>query len=465
MGFLPNTIPSAVKVATSQNFISGSAFTANLEQGLIDLDRGEQLIERYGSQNLTGLLSFMGAKAEVVSTDFLHYEEDWLHQVFTFDTTVSAGATFTDVAISPLLNDGAGDGNALSYVQVNDIIMNELGEQAIITAVTPADEGLTISGSAYGQATFSATTSMQIAVTGNAFLEGTDQPSGITPLVNEYKNNVQIMKASYDATGSALTERIWIPVENAEGQVGYLWTYKGEKDTYKRFMNEVETQMITGKGVDGSNGQPRQTEGLEQFARSGNTYTYNAWDIGDWDAIIDQLDAQRGMMENLVIMGHKLKMDSDDAILNATNFDNGAIVYGAFGGNKEIAIGFGFSSYYRSGFTFHTQRYTPFSYAKLLGALGNRYKGAGCVIPVGEHIDPRSGESTPSLRIRYKAAPGYSREMESWLEGSAGLATPTNGLDALKVNYRTERAFEGFGNNRFIWIQGGATSAGGEGIS
>jgi hypothetical protein len=306
---------------------------------------------------------------------------------------------------------------------------------------------------------------MVISIVGNAWVEGTNQPAGITPLVNQYRNYTQIIKESFDATGSAMTEKIWIEVENANGQLGYLWTFKGEKDTYQRFINYMETQMIVGKSQEGNGSTiPYMSEGLEQFARSGNTYQYNAWDIEDVDTIIDRLDEQRGAMENLFIQGHGLKMAFDQALFNETNFTSGAVNYGAFNGSKEIAIGFGFDSYFRAGFTFHTQRYAPFSYPKLLGALGNRYKGAGCIIPVGEYIDPQTRDITPSLRVRYKAAQGYSREMESWVTGSAGLATPTNDQDGLQVHYRTERAFEGFGNNRFIWVEGGATSSGAEGF-
>lgn len=456
-------VPSAAQVATSQNFISGSAFS-NLNDGLIDTDRGTELVKRFGSQNLTGLLTFMDAKAPVHSTEFVHYEEDWLHQTFKFTGTVSSGSSFTTEGIEPLIDDEDNGINAKAFVRVNDIIQNELGEQARVTAVAPANEAFTISGVAVGGGTFSATTDMTIAIVGNAWLEGTDQPDGITPLVNQYKNYAQIMKESFDATGSAMTEKIWIEVENANGQLGYLWTFKGEKDTYQRFINYVETQSIVGQGQEGNATTPYMSEGLEQFARSGNTYQYNAWDLDDFDALIDRLDEQRGAMENLFIMGHGLKMNFDKSIFDETNFTSGAVNYGAFGGSKEIAIGFGFDSFFRSGFTFHSQRYAPFSYPKLLGALGNRYKQAGCVIPVGDYIDPQTREITPSLRIRFKAAPGYSREMESWVTGSAGLATPTNENDGLQVHYRTERAFEGFGNNRFIWVESGATSSGAEGF-
>lgn len=455
-------VPSAVQVATSQNFISGSAF-ANLAGGLIDNDRGTELVKRYGSQNLTGLLTFMDAKAPVHSTEFYHYEEDWLHQTFTFSTNVSSGASFSSVGITPVL-DGASDSiTAKAFVRVNDIIQNELGEQARVTAVTASDTAVTISGVGWG-GNFSATTSMQIAVVGNAWGEGTDQPNGITPRVNQYRNYTQIIKESFDATGSAMTEKIWFTVQNADGSTGFLWTFKGERDTYQRFINYKEMQMIVGKAVQGTNGSPYGSEGLEQFARSGNTFQYDIFDLEDVDTIIDQLEEQRGAQENLFIMGQRLKMSFDDAIGNATNFTAGGIQYGAFNGNKEIAINFGFSSYGRAGYTFHSMNYKPFTYPKLLGALGDRYKKAGCIIPVGDYIDPQTRDITPSLRARYKAMPNYSREMESWVTGSAGLATPTNENDGLQVHYRSECAFEGFGNNRFVWVESGAASSGAEGF-
>ena len=70
-----------------------------------------------------------------------------------------------------------------------------------------------------------------------------------------------------------------------------------------------------------------------------------------------------------------------------------------------------------------------------------------------ERRDARSGEKVPSLRIRYKAVPGYSREMEHWLTGSAVLQNKTNDTDSLKSHYRTERGFEGFAANRFMLIK------------
>ena len=67
--------------------------------------------------------------------------------------------------------------------------------------------------------------------------------------------------------------------------------------------------------------------------------------------------------------------------------------------------------------------------------------------------DAKSGDKIPSLRMRYKAVPGYSREMEHWLTGSAVLKNKTNATDSLLSHYRTERGFEGFAPNRFMLIK------------
>lgn len=460
--------PQVVGTATTQNFISSGAFVSNLDQGLIDADRGEELVERFGSQNLTGLLTFMGAKTPVVSTTFYHYEEDWLHQTFKFQNTVAQGTSFTDEPVGNAYEldeaDDTPDVNAKAYVREGDVIENTAtGERALVTDVTASETGVVISASAFGTTNFSASASDSIVVLGNAFAERTGQPDALSPTVIEYKNYTQIMKDTATLSGSAMTERIWIEVEDENGNRQKVWTHKAEKDTYKRFMNHCETMMIVGRANDGSNGLPTATEGLEHFARSGNTYQYNAFTaLDDLRAIADRLDEQRGAMENLFIQGHDLFMDYNESILTDTNFQDGAIQYGAFGGEKDIAIGFGFKSFTYAGFTFHAQKYAPFSYKKLLGAYTSKYKKAGCVIPVGDYIDPQTREITPSLRLRHKEYAGYSRDMEVFLTGSAGIADPTNDIDELNVNYRTERAFEGFGNNRFVWVESGAASAGAE---
>lgn len=449
-------IPSLYRQATTNNYISSSEFV-NGTDGIIDADRGQMLVERYGSQNLTGLLEMLGNKAPVDSTTFYHYEEDWLHKTVTgtADAATSNNATTFTVANADALFESQDTNDAVSRVRLNDIVMNIAGDQFIVTDVTDADTSTKFTVTAVGTATaFAQSDAVEFAIVGNAYAEGTDQPEGLTPGLNEYKNHVQIMKEAYEVSGSALTEKIWFEVEDpATGRTGYLWALKGEGDTFRRFNNYCETQMIVGKAQAPSTGLA-MTEGLEQFARGGHiepTAISSAETALTFiDNLVTQLDSERGAKENLVIMGIELAMAFDKNLSIDERFTNGGISYGAFNGSQEVATGFGIDSFYRAGYTFHKMKYDPFSYPQMLGAVG--YKSQGCVIPMDSQRDAQTRSSIPSLRIRYKAAEGYSREMEHWMEGGAGLDVKTNGLDVLKLNYRTERGFEGFAANRFIWI-------------
>jgi len=438
-----------MQIATTNNYISSTDFL-NSMGAITDADRGEMLVERYGTQNLTGLMEMLGNKAPVDSTSYFHYEEGFIHSTVTATTTLN-GLVFTVTA--PLQFTGAGDGNEIHNVRPGDILQATGGHVIRIATITNAEEAsagtyVNISGTSIP------TDSTDWAIVGNAFAEGTDQPAGLTPSVIEYKNQVQIMKEAYEVTGSALTEKIWFEVEDpATGRTGYLWALKGEGDTFRRFNNYCETQMIVGRSQAGA---INQTEGLEAFAKAGNTQTgafSNADNtLAEFVEAVNTLDANRGAKENLLIAGHDLALNIDRFLTTDSRFTQGAVSYGAFNGSQEMAVGFGIASMYLGGYTFHKMKYEPFSYPQMLGAVG--YKGQGCIIPMDSQRDAGSRTSIPSLRIRYKAAEGYSREMEHWMEGGAGLDVKTNGIDQLKLNYRTERGFEGFAANRFIWLTG-----------
>ena len=82
--------PSAVKVATSFNYVSSVDLVSRMDggtttaaQGIHKRDVDEQMIKRYGDQGITGLLELLGDKKETSSHLFEHYEEDFYHNNFT----------------------------------------------------------------------------------------------------------------------------------------------------------------------------------------------------------------------------------------------------------------------------------------------------------------------------------------------------------------------------------------------
>jgi len=485
-------IPSASQVATTQNYVSSSNFiaaSAGKGAGLHRPEVSEDFVKRYGSQNLTGFLDVLGAKAPVSNFQFSHYEEDWIHQSFTTDAngvTLTGGIEILISNASSLAVNAAGDS---TFVRPGAVLLLKDGTMGLVvakytvgTAVTGAGnsalEGYTTAATTTAAANqhvihvmnYNGTTALTVAngdtfaIVGMEFAEGTGQPAGITPKVLEYNNTCMILKESYQVSGSEATNKIWFKVnDEATGQSGYLWYLKGEGDTYRRFMDYSEMMMILGEQATatslvgagnasaGITGGVRGTTGLLNFM--GNTHTYNqlaGFNLSDFDSMIRTLDKYKGSRENTVWAGLDLSLAIDDAV--AAMFAGGGISYGAFNGAEEIAVAMGFKSFTRGGYTFHKKTYQPFTHLPMLGATGFDYAGMGMVIPGDSGRDAKSGESIPALRVRYKAADGYSREMEHWLTGSAGIAQATSDVDELRCHYRTERGFEGFGANRFIKI-------------
>jgi hypothetical protein len=172
--------------------------------------------------------------------------------------------------------------------------------------------------------------------------------------------------------------------------------------------------------------------------------------MADFDSAVKSLDKYRGAKEMALYAGINLSLDIDDLLASQGAYAAGGANYGTFANNKDMALNLGFNSFSRGGYTFHKKTYDLFNRPDLLGAAGFNYNGFGMCIPMDSQKDAKSGEKIPSLRMRFKSANGYSREMEHWLTGGAVLQNKTNEVDELRCNYRTERGFEGFAPNRFL---------------
>ena len=425
----PIPVPSATAVATTANYVS----TTDLRKA----DVGEQLIKRYGSQGLTGLLDFVGAKKATGNCQYSHFEERFIHDSFTATIAVTTGVMTID-------------GSAKAPLRVGDILLSETEVTYIVVSGASADGAtlLRVDGVAVA-----AEVSKKMSIVGNAHAEGTGQPIGLTPEVDKYENNTQIIKEAYDVTGSGATDVAWFKVDG-----GFLWYLKGEADASARFENYAELQMLLGAGnastvVQIGGKDVNITRGLlPDIQDGGNVMVGSGFDIGSADTMIKQLDKQRGAKENAFMCGIDLALDIDDFLAAQGGGSTLGIAasFGAFQNSKEMAVNLGFGAFSRGGYTFHKKTYDVFNHPMLLGAVS--YASKGIVIPMDKQKDAKSGAMVPSLQIRFKAAGGYSREMEHWLTGSAVLGTPTSDVDELKCNYRCEKGFEGFAMNRFVLI-------------
>ena len=456
-----NPSPSNVAVATTSNYVNSATLLAAASDGsnlLTKRDVDEQLVKRYGNQGITGLMELLGSKKETTANKFEHYEETFLHNSFT------GSISGDDLTIASGDRDGSGN----TAIRDGDIILGNSGTMFYVTgqhddglASSQPEEQFRIKVVSTG-AVASGETDTTFAVVGNAYAERTDQPGeGITPRVIQYSNSCQIIKESFSVSGSEATNAIYVKVDNQEFGSGYLWYLQGEADTYQRFMDYSELAMIVGVGssvledgaTDGAGGTVTTTEGLLSFMENkGQTMDLgsSAITMADFDAAVKSLDKFGGAKEMALYAGINLSLDIDDLLAAQGAYAAGGANYGTFANNKDMALNLGFNSFTRGGYTFHKKTYDLFNRPDLLGADGFKFNGYGMCIPMDNQRDARSGESIPSLRMRYKAANGYSREMEHWLTGSAVLQNKTNQTDTLQCNYRSERGFEGFAPNRFL---------------
>lgn len=430
--------PSNTQQATLSNYVS----TLNLHKRDVD----EQVYARYGAQGITGLLEMMGAKKECTNGTFEHFEESLIHDYITV-TAVNIAAKTGDLVLGSTTV-------AAQPVRPGNVLRNASGLTLHVSAVAQDSGDVDVTVYNYANSNIGNLTGadLKFAIIGTEYTEGSGQPLTLTPKVTQYTNTTMIIKESFQVSGSEASNVSYVKVDG-----GYLWYLKGEADTYKRFLDYAEMQLVLGKKYANASAAPggaiTGTEGLMDFIDNGGIKgTLDAAiDMPNFDDIIKQLDKFRGSKENALMCGINLSLDIDDVIGAKMGSASGAS-FGTFGNDKDMAVNMGFNSFSRGGYSFHKKTYDLFNHPSL--GEGLSLAGDGIIIPMDSQRDAKGGDMIPSLRMRYKAVPGYSREMEHWLTGSAVLANKTNGDDVLNCNYRTERGFEGFGANRFVHIVG-----------
>ena len=70
--------PASVKVASEYNYLNSLA----LAEGLHKPEVSSVYVQRYGRQDITGLLEMLGNKKAVNNPKFSHYEQERIHGKF-----------------------------------------------------------------------------------------------------------------------------------------------------------------------------------------------------------------------------------------------------------------------------------------------------------------------------------------------------------------------------------------------
>ncbi len=393
-------------------------------------DNRDALIKTYGNQGITGFLQLVGATKAVATNDEVQYwEEERLHkkQAGSMAAITVGDATVVLTAASA----------AAVIVRLQDVVLVNGSERALVTGISTAAITLTaLSSDGFSAASLNASAS--VPVIGNLYSQGSDQPgefieSGITKRTNPF----MIMKEVYSVTGSQATNIGWINLGNGD----YRWYLKSEGDTRQRFMDKREMMMLLGEKVtasgisdiDGSEGYFAAIED-RGIVQSGLINT-----IGEVDDIVKVFDKEGAASEYALYVNRAQDLAIDDMLAagqlasgtSATTV--GAAAFGSFSNSADTALNLGFRSFARGGYTFHKHDWKLLNDPTLLADSG--FIGVG--VPMSQVADAKTGEKAPALEMNYKAANGYSREMEHWMIGSVlGASNATK--DNVEFHYRSE---------------------------
>ena len=478
--FPPSIVPMPKQQAVVDNYINfhDANFSTWTQQYLPELYEAE--VERYGNRTLSAFLRMVGAEMPMTSDQVIWSEQNRLHIAYE-GATRGLGGNINIITLP------AGSNNA---VRLNQTIVIADGFTTVKALVVDIS-GLAITAVPYEAADLQAaglgTTGLKLFVYGSEFAKGTSQMVGsIEPTPKTYANNPVIIKDKFEVSGSDAAQIGWIEVATEDGTSGYMWYLKAESETRLRFEDYLEMTCVegvkaaTGSGVADANYAstfadtqftlndagtdgvaPIGTQGMfDAIEERGNVWQNfagaaapGAGALGDFDAILKQLDKQGAIEENMLFLNRATALDFDDmiaAMAGGGYAGTQAASYGLFDNESEMALNFGFSGFRRGSYDFYK---TDWKYLNDATTRGLTSDIDGVMVPAGTTTvyDQMLGSNIrrPFLHVRYRASQTDDRRYKNWITGSVGGAY-TSALDAMEVHFLSERCLVTQAANNFV---------------
>jgi hypothetical protein len=494
-GPLLNQVPASQKQTLDSNYID---FTASgngwAQQYLPDLMEKEA--EVFGNRTISGFLSQVGAEESMTADQVVWTEQGRLHVSVT-GSLVTGTNIFT--VTGDIDGNNAGTTNVFTLanhgVRLNDIVLVAVAGK-VFRAQVVLVLGSAITCHPYESALFSDATGVTGTMTANllvvgsewkkgvngqgSFGSGTGSAKAVKPTHVSLTNKPIIMKDYYEISGSDASQIGWVEISGEDGQSGYLWYLKAEGDTRSRFTDYLEMTMMEAELADANShiidaggtedteyaalGTYSGTEGL--FAAiesrgnmtSGVTGVNAATDLAEFDAILTEFDRQGAIEENMMFVNRSTALAMDDMLASMNSYGAGGTSYGVFDNSEDMALNLGFSGFRRGSYDFYKSDFKYLNDLATRGGINDKASAdatRGVVVPAGTSsvYDQQLGKNLkrPFLHVRYRASQTDDRKLKTWVTGSVGAVT--SDLDAMQINYLSERCLITQGANNFMLLK------------
>jgi hypothetical protein len=468
-------IPSQKQELLNSNYLKFNDGTNDFAQQYLP-EVYEQEVERYGNRTLSGFLRMVGAEMPMTSDQVIWSEQNRLH--IAYDNCTYAGGAPT-VLVIPV--GGAGNTLVENVISINDtvVIMDTVSGiegKAIVTARAAGNITVQFFDNAAATLTSKGFVSgnIKVFVYGSAYSKGRNTDGtgadaariSVEPSFTQYSNSPVIIRNQYQVNGSDMAQIGWVEVATEDGASGYLWYLKAESETRLRFEDYLEMAMVEGElnaaaGVGDYQQQKLPgTQGLfAAIEQRGNVQVgfTAASGLDEFDAILKNLDTQGAIEENMLFLQRQTALDFDDMLASISGGFAGGTAFGLFENSEEMALNLGFSGFRRGSYDFYKTDWKYLNDASTRGAIDGINSIEGVLVPAGTSTvyDQILGTNIrrPFLHVRYRASQADDRRMKSWITGSAGGAF-TSTLDAMQVNFLSERCLVTQAANNFVLFKG-----------
>ena len=497
-----NANPSPLQQTLSTNYIDFTSGAGNDwgQQYLPDLMEKEA--EVFGNRTVSGFLEMVGAEEPMSSDQVVWSEQGRLHLHFKGNCNYTAGTP--DTFVFTIVQDIDGNtmyGSTAAGVRKGDLVVLSDADSNVkgyVNAVATATVGGETVTQATGVLLSKALTGMvdvgtaDLTMVTNMFVFGSEYSKGTTgrtealkPQFKSYGNKPVIIKDMYEVSGSDAAQIGWVEVTGEDGQNGYMWYLKSAGDTRSRFSDYCEMVLVEHELTDanadgtttdhltgyGTNTTIEGTEGLFAALRSrGNVYNglldtaATSWSddnmLDDFDQILKQLDTQGAIEEYMMFCNRDLSLAIDEMLAGQSAYGAGGTSYGVFDNSEDMALNLGFNGFRRGSYDFYK---TDWKYLNDVATRGgmldveNHIRGVMVPAGVTSVYDQNLGKNLkrPFLHVRYRTSQMEDRRFKTWTTGSVGAAT--NDIDAMRMNFLTERCLVTQGANNFVLLEGEGT--------